>query len=208
MRSILLPAALAMSLASVGCIRSYNVTPLSNASLQGTVTSPDGVEVKTKAFLAPAEIAEKFGTEIAEDRQVIPVQVLITNKSTATYRVLRSSFVIEEQAQKVRLEALDSNQMYAIGRHGYGAPVCGLIFGGPLGVPSLVTTLIANNKLQEDYIHKGFLDALIEPNKEAAGVLMFDPAARALSRSGKYKLIVELENTVSKAKVVIEQALS
>lgn len=208
MRSMFLPAALALGLASVGCIRSYNVTPLSTASLQGTVTSPDGVEMKTKAFLAPGEIAEKFGTKLAEDRQVIPVQVLITNRSAATYRVLRSAFVMEEQTQKVRLEALDSNQMYAIGRHGYGAPVCGLIFGGPLGVPSLVTTLIANNKLQDDYSRKAFLDTLIEPNKEAVGVLMFDPATRALNRNGRYKLIVELENTVSKAKLVIEQVLS
>lgn len=207
MRSILLPAALALSLASVGCIRSYNVTPLSNASLQGTVTSPDGVEVKTKAFLTPAEVAEKFGTKLAEDRQVIPVQVLITNRSTATYRVLRTSFLIEEQSQKVRLESLDPNQMYELGRHGYGAPVCGLIFGGILGLPSLITTMNANDRLREDYNRKNFIDALIEPNKESAGVVMFDPAARILNRYGKYKLFVELENTSTKSKVSIEQPL-
>jgi hypothetical protein len=207
MRSIFLPAALALSLASVGCIRSYNVTPLSNASLQGTVTSPDGVEVKTKAFLSPAEVAEKFGTKLAEDRQVIPVQVLITNRSTSTYRVLRTSFLIEEQSQKVRLESLDPNQMYELGRHGYGAPVCGMIFGGLLGLPSLITTMNSNDRLREDYNRKNFMDTLIEPNKEGAGVVMFDPAARTLSRYGKYKLFVELENTNTKSKVSIEQPL-
>ena len=37
---------------------------------------------------------------------------------------------------------------------------------------------------------------------------MFDPAARALTRYTKYKLIVELENTTSKSKVVVEQLFS
>lgn len=205
MRSLYFSAALALSLGSVGCLRSYNATPMTTASLQGTVASPDGVELKTKAFLAPAEVSEKFGTKLAEDRQVIPVQVLLTNKSTSTYRVLRTSFIMEELGQKVRLEALDSNQMYELGRHGYGAPVCGLIFGGILGVPSLITTMNANDRLREDYNRKGFLDTILEPTKEAAGVVMFDPAARTLTRSGKYKLIVELENTTSRSKTVVEQ---
>ncbi|HJW73464.1 MAG TPA: hypothetical protein VJ486_11590 [Geothrix sp.] len=205
MRSLYFSAALALSLGSMGCLRSYNATPLTTASLQGSVATPDGVELKTKAFLTPAEVSEKFGTKLAEDRQVIPVQVLLTNKSTSTYRVLRTSFIMEELGQKVRLEALDSNQMYELGRHGYGAPVCGLIFGGILGVPSLITTMNANDRLREDYNRKGFLDTILEPTKEAAGVVMFDPAARTLTRSGKYKLIVELENTTSKSKTVVEQ---
>lgn len=205
MRSLYFSAALALSLGSMGCLRSYNATPLTTASLQGSVTTPDGVELKTKAFLTPTEVSEKFGTKLAEDRQVIPVQVLLTNKSTSTYRVLRTSFIMEELGQKVRLEALDSNQMYELGRHGYGAPVCGLIFGGILGVPSLITTMNANDRLREDYNRKGFLDTILEPTKEAAGVVMFDPAARTLTRSGKYKLIVELENTTSKSKTVVEQ---
>jgi len=208
MRPLFLLAVLALSLASVGCIRSYNVTPINNASLQGTVTHPDGVEMKTKAFLAPNEVADKFGTKLAEDRQVIPVQVLITNKSTATYRVLRTSFVIEEQSQKARLEALDPSQMYELGRHGYGAPVCGMIFGGILGLPSLITTMNSNDRLRDDYNRKNFVDSIIEPNKESAGVVMFDPAARALTRAGKYKLIVELENTTAKSKIIIEQPLN
>lgn len=207
MRFLPLSAALILSLASVGCLRSYNTTPLSPASLQTTTASPDGVEMKTKAFLAPAEVAEKFGTKLAEDRQVIPVQVLLTNKSSNTYRVLRTSFLIEEQSQKVRLEALDANQMYELGRHGYGAPVCGMIFGGILGVPSLVTTLNANDRLRDDYSRKAFMDTIVEPSKEAAGVVMFDPAARTLTRDGKYKLVVELENTTTKAKTVMEQPL-
>lgn len=208
MRPLLLSAAILASLASVGCLRSYNATPLSTASLQGTVAHPEGVEMKTKAFVTPAEVADKFGTKLAEDRQVIPVQVLLTNKSNAAYRVLRTSFVIEEQSQKVRLEAMSPDQMYELGRHGYGAPVCGLIFGGILGVPSLITTMNANDRLREDYSRKTFMDTIIEPTKEAAGVVMFDPAARALTRYGKYKLIVELENTTSKAKLTLEQAFN
>lgn len=208
MRSLLVSAAITLSFASMGCIRSYNVTPMTNASLQGTVTQPDGVELKTKAFISPSEVADKFGTKLAMDRQVIPVQVLITNKSTSTYRVLRTSFVIEEQAQKVRLEALNPNQMYELGRHGYGAPVCGMIFGGLLGLPSLITTMNANDRLRDDYTRKSFVDTIIEPNKEAAGVVMFDPLSRNLNRYGKYKLIVELENTTSKSKVAVEQLLN
>jgi hypothetical protein len=37
---------------------------------------------------------------------------------------------------------------------------------------------------------------------------MFDPAARTLTRSGKYKLFVELENTASKTKITLEQSLN
>lgn len=207
MRPLVLSAVLVLSLGSVGCLRSYNTTPMSNASLQGSVSSPDGVEMRTKAFLTPAEVSEKFGTKLAEDRQVIPVQVLITNKGTATYRVLRTAFLLEEQTQKVRLDALTPDQMYELGRHGYGAPVCGMIFGGLLGLPSLITTMNANDRLRDDYSRKGFTDALVEPGKEAAGVVMFDPAAKAMSRYvGKYRLVVELENTASKSKLTLEQA--
>jgi hypothetical protein len=207
MRPLVLSAVLALGLGSLGCLRSYNTTPMSNASLQGTATSPDGVEMRTKAFLTPAEVSEKFGTKLAEDRQVIPVQVLITNKGAATYRVLRTAFLLEEQSQKVRLEALTPEQMYELGRHGYGAPVCGMIFGGLLGLPSLITTMNANDRLREDYSRKGFTDVLVEPGKEAAGVVMFDPSAKAMFRYvGKYRLVVELENTASKSKLTLEQA--
>lgn len=209
MRPLLLPAAILLGLSSLGCLRSYNATPLTPASLQGTVAHPEGIEMKTKAFITPSEVADKFGTKLAEERQVIPVQVLITNKSTASYRVLRTSFIMEEQSQKVRLEPMNSDQMYDLGRHGYGAPVCGIIFGGILGLPSLITTMNANDRLREDYSRKTFLDTIVEPTKEAAGIVMFDPAARNLSRYvGKYKLIVELENTTTKAKVVVEQLLN
>lgn len=209
MRPLLLAAAITLGLTSMGCLRSYNASPMTTASLQGTVTSPDGVEVRTKAFITPAEVKDKFGSKLSEERQVIPVQVLITNKSTSAYRVLRTSFIMEEQSQKIRLEALNADQMYELGRHGYGAPVCGIIFGGILGLPSLITTMNANDRLREDYSRKYFVDTIVEPTKETAGVVMFDPAARALSRYvGKYKLIVELENTTTKAKVVVEQLLN
>ena len=98
--------------------------------------------------------------------------------------------------------------MYELGRHGYGAPVCGMIFGGLLGLPSLITTMNANDRLRDDYTRKSFVDTIIEPNKEAAGVVMFDPLSRNLNRYGKYKLIVELENTTSKSKVAVEQLLN
>lgn len=208
MRPLLLSAALVASLASLGCLRSYNALPLSTASLQGTVTNPEGVEMKTKAFVTPAEVADRFGKKLAEDRQVIPVQVLITNKSTAAFRVLRTSFILEEQSQRVRLDALTPDQMYDLGRHGYGAPVCGIIFGGILGLPSLITTMNANDRLRDDYSRKTFVDSIVDPGKDVAGVVMFDPAARTLTRYGKYKLLVELENTTSKAKVTLEQAFN
>ncbi len=116
---------------------------------------------------------------------------------------------MEEQSQKVRLEALNTDQMYELGRHGYGAPVCAILFGGIFGLPSLITTMNANDRRRDDYSRKTFVDTIVEPTKETAGVVMFDPAARALSRyTGKYKLIVELENTTAKAKVVVEQLLN
>jgi hypothetical protein len=121
--------------------------------------------------------------------------------------VLRTSFVIQEQSKKVNLEALTPTQMYELGRHGYGAPVCGMIFGGILGLPSLITTMNANESLRDDYNRKTFVDTIIDPSKEATGVVMFDPGPAAMSRSGKYTLIVELENTASHTKVLIEQPL-
>lgn len=208
MRYLLASTTLLLGLTSVGCLRSYNVMPLSTASLNGTVASPDGVQVQTKAFLSPQEVAERFGTKLAEDRQVIPVQVLITNKSTASYRVLRASFIMEDKKEKVRLEALNPDQMYELGRYGYGAPVCGLIFGGVLGLPSLITTMKANDHLRDDYIRKEFVDSIVEPSKDTAGVVMFDPAARGLNRNEKYTLIVELENTATKAKTFLEEPMN
>ncbi len=68
MRSLLLAAAITLGLASMGCLRSYNATPLTTASLQGTVTSSEGVEVRTKAFITPAEVRDKFGTKLSEER--------------------------------------------------------------------------------------------------------------------------------------------
>jgi hypothetical protein len=163
--------------------------------------------MKTKAFIDRSEITDKFGAKLAEDRQVIPVQVLISNKGTQSYRVLRTSFVLTETNGNVKLPSLTSEQIYQLGRHGYGAPVCGMIFGGILGIPSLVTTMNANDRLRDDYSHKLLQDAIVDPDKETNGVVFFDPAASHLSRDGKYKLIVELENTSTNVKEFIEQPL-
>ncbi len=198
---------LALSL-NVGCLRSYNSTPLSNANLTTAMHTEDGLELKAKAFFDKGEIADKFGEKLANERQVIPVQLLLQNKSQSTYRVLRTSFILEEAAQKTRLNALSSNEMYEIGRHGYGAPVCGMIFFGILGIPSLVTTLTANGKVQEDYARKLLQDTLLEPTKEAAGAVFFNPEPAKLARAGKYKLVVELENTTSNKKITLERELN
>lgn len=206
-RPSLLPLGAALLL-TVGCLRSYNAVPLTHASLLNEAKSETGLVLKTKAFLTPAEVSERFGTKLAEERQVIPVQVLIANTGTESFRILRANFVIEETQQKVKLDALSLDQMYELGRHGYGAPVCGLIFGGVLGLPSLITTMNANDKLRDDYGRKLIQDAIVEPGKEVAGAVFFDPQARNLNRTGHYKLIVEVQNTKTNAKTTLEQSLS
>ena len=193
---------------SVGCLRSYNASPLSAANVTTTTTHESGLELRSKAYLNPTEITDKFGAKLAEDRQVIPVQVLLINKGTNTYRVLRSNFVVEETSNRTKFDPLSGDQMYELGRHGYGAPVCGMIFFGILGLPSLITTMNANEKLRDDYSRKTFVDSLVEPGKEATGSLMFDPSVQHLTRQGKYKLLVEVENTSTKAQITREQALN
>lgn len=193
---------------NVGCIRSYVTTPLNNANLTTAVHTEDGLELKAKAYFDKGEIADKFGAKLADDRQVIPVQLLLQNKSQSTYRVLRASFILEEAGQKIRLNTLSSDEMYEIGRHGYGAPVCGMIFFGVLGIPSLVTTITANGKVQEDYARKMLQDTLLEPTKEATGAVFFNPEPAKLARVGKYKLVVELENTTTNKKVTLERELN
>ena len=206
-RRLPLAVALSTGLLCLGCLRSYNVSPLSPASLNKVAVHESGIELRTKAFLAPNEVADRFGSKLAEDRQVIPVQVLVTNKSKDPYRVLRASFILEEQEKKVRLEALTPDQMYDIGRHGYGAPVCGIIFGGILGLPSLITTMNANNKLQMDYQQKVFVDAIVDPAKDVVGAVLFNPEPAGLTRASKYHLLIEFENVNTKVKFTLDQAL-
>jgi hypothetical protein len=208
LKSLLVAAGAAALLVNVGCLRSYNVSPLSPASLSAIGTTESGLEIRSKAFLNPGEVSDKFGTKLGTERQVIPVQVMLSNKGKDSFRILRTSFVIEELNKKIRLESLNNDQMYELGRHGYGAPVCGIIFGGILGLPSLITTITSNEKLREDYSRKTFVDAIVEPGKEVSGSLMFDPAARQLSRTDKYKLVVELENITTRSKATVEQVLN
>ena len=206
-RRLAAAAAIAFSLGSLGCLRSYNTTPLSPAALNLEAPAQEGLDLRTKAYFNAAEIAEKFGTKLAEDRQVIPVQVLISNRGTDAFRVLRASFILEATPERVQLGAMTPEQMYQIGRHGYGKPVCGMIFGGVLGLPSLITTLNANNKLQADYQRKTFVDALLPPAGEASGVVFFDPEPFRLKRNGRYTLRVEMENLRTKVQVILEQPL-
>lgn len=208
LKHVLLSGAIVALGVNVGCIRSYVATPMNNANLTAFMHTEDGLELKAKAYFDKGEIADKFGEKLADDRQVIPVQLLLQNKSQSTYRVLRTSFILEEAAQKIRLNTLTSSEMYDIGRHGYGAPVCGMIFFGVLGIPSLVTTITANGKVQDDYARKMLQDTLLEPTKEAAGAVFFNPEPAKLARAGKYKLVMELENTTTNKKVTLEHELN
>lgn len=208
LKHAMFPLAVAAMGLHVGCLRSYVATPMSNANLTTSMRTEDGLELKAKAYFDKGEIADKFGEKLADDRQVIPVQVLLQNKSQSTYRVLRTSFILEEASQKTRLNTLTSVEMYEIGRHGYGAPVCGMLFFGILGVPSLVTTLSANGKLQDDYARKMLQDTLLEPAKEATGAVFFNPEPAKLARADKYKLVVDLENTTTSKKVTLERELN
>ena len=214
-QALLLPAMALLTL-SLGCLRSYNTSPLSPASLNTTLKNPAGLALQTKAFLAPAEVAEKFGKKLAEDRQmllpdevidqVIPVQVLLANHGTSSYKVLRSGFALVG-SQPGRVPQLTPEEIYQLGRHGYGAPVCGIFFGGPLGVPSLVTTIVANNNLREDYEAKELKDAILAPGKEVAGTVFFDPLPQHMNRADPFRLVVELLDAETNAKVTLEQAL-
>jgi len=208
LRNLALVSGLAVLGLSVGCIRSYNVTPLSPASLNTELKTTIGVEVRTKGFLDAKDVSEKFGTKLANDRQVVPVQVQINNKGPESYKVLRANFVLLETGQNIKLDSLSNEQIYELGRHGYVAPVCGVLFGGILGLPSLITTMNSNDRLRDDYNRKLLSDTILDPGKEASGVVFFDPAAKNLQRSGKYKLVVELLNTTTNAKSTVEQILN
>ena len=207
MRFTLLFLGLLTATVSTGCIRSYNTTPLSIVNLDSTLTTANGLELRTKAFVTPAEIYDKFGVQLAGDSMVIPVQVLVTNQGLAPYRVLRNSFVLEATDQKIRLAALNFDEMYRVGSLDYTGPILGVLFGGPLGLPSLWTTLYANDKLHDDYERKIFRDSFLAPGESARGVLFFDLRGRDLSRHDKYRLLVEFENMETHAKTVARQAL-
>lgn len=207
-KNLLAPLGLALLISSLGCLRNYNVSPLSPVSLNTALQNDPGLELKTKAFTSKAEVAEKFGHKLAEDREVLPIQVLITNKGTESFKVLRTSFQLVETGHTVELPALTSEEIYQLGREGFGAPVCGLIFGGPLGVPSLVTTIVANNRLRDDYQTKLLQEAILDPGKECSGAVFFNPEARNLKRSGTYKLVVDLLNAKTNAKVTLQQTIN
>ena len=194
-------------LLSVGCLRSYNVSPLNNVSLSTTLKNESGLTLKTKAFLTRAEVMEKFGEKLADDRQVVPVQVLIINSGVDSFKVLRTSFVLLASGGNTRLAGLNNEELYQLGRHGYGKPVCGMVFGGVLGLPSLITTIRANERLREDYERKLLQDAIVDPGKEITGAVFFNPESANLKRNDSYKLVVELENTKTNVKVVLEQPL-
>ena len=208
-RTTLLSLAALPLMLSIGCLRSYNAVPLNPAFLTSTTKTETQVEIKYKAFLTPAEVSEKFGTKLAEERQVIPVQVLISNKGTATYRIVRASMVVEETASKTRLAALTVDQMYELGRHGYGQPTCGILFGGILGLPCLITTLSANDKIRADYLQKLLQDTILEPGKEVTGAVFFDPEPAHLSRlNGNYKLLIEMVDTKTNTPLIVGSALN
>ena len=191
---------------STGCLRYYNATPLSIVNLDRTLTTNDSLELRTKAFVTSAEIDDKFGQTVTIDSMVIPVQILVTNSGTTVYRILRSNIVLEATGQKIRLPAMNFSQMYEMGSRGYTVPMLAMLFGGPLGWPSLWTTIFANEKLHDDYERKIFPDIILAPGENARGVIFFDLRCRALSRYDTYQLIVELENMNTHVRKVVVQA--
>lgn len=199
----------ATSLASLhtACLRSYNTSPVSAVTLGGPASAPEGLELKSHPFLSPSEIQDKFGTKLAKERRAIPVQVSIRNKGTQTYKVTRVGFGLMDKTG-TKVEALTLEQAYQLGRHGWGTPICGLFFGGFLGIPSALTTSQANEQLQADYRAKMLNDTLLEPGKEASGVLFFTPNTKRIERNENYKLVVEVENAATGAKTSLQQPLN
>lgn len=207
-RNLLLIPIIGFAVLNVGCLRSYNVSPVTSVTLGAPVPSTEGLELKSHAFLKVEEIKEKFGEKLANDRQVIPVQIALKNTGTQVYKITRASFVLQSKGG-VKVDALSTEQAYQLGRHGWGEPICGLIFGGILGIPSAYTTSKANDLLAADYKAKMLNDSLLEPGKETSGVLFFDPfTVKLLSRTDKFTLVLELENATTGAKATMEQPLS
>lgn len=207
LRTLLLIPILGFALLNLACLRTYNVSPVTSVTLGAPVPAPEGLELKSHAFLKSEEIQEKFGEKLAKDRQVIPVQIALKNTGTQVYKITRASFVLQSKGG-VKVDALSTEQAYQLGRHGWGEPICGLIFGGILGIPSAYTTSKANDLLAADYKAKMLNDSLLEPGKEASGVLFFDPfTVKLLSRTDKFTLVLELENASTGAKTMLEQPL-
>ena len=205
-RSFFVLAPLAALGLGVGCIRSYVTAPLSTASLDRSVRAESGLSMQTRAFLTKPEIAERFGRKLAEDREVIPVQVLLDNQGTQVYRVLRTAFVLVETGKDQRLPSLTADEICHLGRHGFLGPILTMVAPG-LGVAGLVTTIQANGQERADYGQKLLQEALLDPGKDLQGVVFFNPKPAGLNRLGHFKLVLEVENLGTHAKETLEQPL-
>lgn len=201
-RVLLLPL-LAFAALNVACMRSYNASPLSGVALSAPVQSPEGLEVKTHAFLKPAEIEEKFGQHLAKDTQVLALQVSIANKGTASYKVFRSGFKLKG-LKDARVSALSTE---AAIRHGREPWEYALLLG-IFGIPASITGYQANEKLEADYKAKLLQEELLEPGKELSGVLFFNPLTQGLNRLDPFKLLLEIEDAKTGGKISLEKALN
>lgn len=206
--SLLLAGLLAAG-TQVACLRSYNASPVTPATLATEGKIVEALVLGTHAFTRAEEIQDKFGEKLAQERQVIPVQVQLANQGTRTWKVTRLSFALVQDANaQVRLETLNQEDIYQLGRHGWGKPVCGMILGGVLGIPSAVTTSTANDRLRADYLQKALPEMVLEPGKDVHGVVFFDPASRLLGRNDKFKLVLELQDAKTGEKARHEQPLA
>lgn len=199
---VLLFPFLAFAMLNLACMRSYNASPLSSVALGAPVQSPEGLEVKTHAFLKPVEIEEKFGQHLAKDTQVLAVQVSLANKGTAAYKVFRSGFKLKGQ-KDARVSALSTEAAIRQGRE----PWEYALLLGIFGIPASITGYQANEKLEVDYKAKLLPEELLEPGKELSGVLFFDPLTQGLNRLDAFTLHIELEDATTHGKTRLEQAL-
>ena len=199
--SFLLPTAL-LSM-GLGCLRHYVAEPLPRPGPHRAVQGGEGLEMGVKGFQAKEDIAAGFGARLAEKSQVIPVQVSLANRGQRKYRVLLTRVNLLETGGTRILPCLDLDKAYAQGQFTYGAPINWIVLAGVLGLPSLFTTLNANEMLWQDYQRKRFPDTVLAPCDSAGGVFFFDPAPSGLKRGSGFAFSIDLEDIATGATLTL-----
>lgn len=170
--------------------------------------SAKGLEVHLKAYLAEDEIAEAFGGHVAQDKQTIPVLIVLSNHGNETYRILRARMRLADARSGTRLEPETFDEMVDDGRWGAGWQ---LFFSFILlsGMPGYISTVNANAKISPDYALKVFQDVRLDQGAEASGAVFFDPGKAHLKRlNGDWRLVLEAEVMDSLGKEFIEVPLA
>ena len=190
-----------------GCLHFYNPIALDPSQAKPMPGPPQILELRIKGFLATKEIAAAFGGHVAENRETIPVQIVLINHGTGTYRVLRSGMSLVDSRTSRRVGPETFSRMVDDGTWTVGWQLFLSLFY-LVGMPGYVTTMNANAKVPSDYALKFFQDARLEPGQEASGALFFDPNAIHLNRrEGHWKLIVEAEDMGTWRKIQLEAPL-